>query len=247
MRIALVDDSQRDLSSLASQLERYASEKGVRFDLKAFSGGEALLRDYRPGDFDLIFLDIFMDGMTGIETARRIRGVDDDTCIVFLTTSDEHQAEAIHLHVYDYLNKGEDVATLWDVMDRILRGRRARPVKSLTFVSHRVSCSLPYDEITYISADRNYLAIHDSQGRAHRTRMTFSAVESLLSQDVRFLTILRGIIVNMDHIVNVTKNTCILKGNICLPVNVKNSGRIERCWANYTFEKIRNEGSEGTV
>ena len=246
MRIALVDDRPDDLSLISARLDQYAGDRGLRFELEAFSSGEALLRGYRPRHYDLLFLDIFMDGMTGIDAARRVRAVDDDTCIVFLTTSDEHQAEAIHLNVYDYLKKGADPSGLWAVMDRIMRRQKRRTAKYLSFVSHKVEYNLPYDDITYVSAERNYLSIHDNRGNEHKARMTFSAAEELLSQDARFLTVLRGVLVNMDYITDVTGSTCSLRGNVHLPISMRNSGRIEQCWTNYTFFKIRSENAEGT-
>jgi len=256
MDIAMVDDRPEDLGRLEALLRQYAAMNGLIFRLDSYDSGEALLRNYRPHRYGVIFLDVYMSGMTGIEAAARIRKQDDDTCLVFLTASDEHQAEAIHHHVYDYINKDGAPETVWQVMDRILHRHTAHRARRLKFVGKavpkqgeadgmdRTEYSLAYDDIVYISAERNYLTIHDRLGNAYRARMTFSSVEEQLGADDRFLKLLRGVLVNMDYITDVSTNTCLLLEDIRLPVNVKNSAKIEQIWTNYTFSRIRRESAE---
>ena len=51
-------------------------------------------------------------------------------------------------------------------------------------------------------------------------------------------------IVNMDYLVDIADGACTLKGNIRLPVNIRNASRLERIWTSYTFEKIRQQSRE---
>ena len=60
----------------------------------------------------------------------------------------------------------------------------------------------------------------------------------------QILQVLRGVIVNMDYLMDIAGGTCTLKGNIRLPVNIRNASRLERVWTNYTFEKIRKQSRE---
>ena len=92
-----------------------------------------------------------------------------------------------------------------------------------------------------LTADRNYLVIHSRQKRQYRARMTLSSVWSQLEQDGRFLQVLRGVIVNMDYITDISDNTCCLQGDLRLPVSVRNRTRIEQLWTDYTFSRIRRE------
>ena len=245
MNIALVDDRAAARAELAGHLKEYAALNGLSFSLHPFSGGEALLEGYAPNHYALIFLDIYMNGLSGIETAEKIREVDDRVLLVFLTTSDAHQSQAIHWNVFDYINKEEGREAVFRVMDRILR-RRTRPEgPCLSFTADKTEYRLSYSDLVCLTADRNYLVLTDRSGKEYRTRMTFSAVSALLGQDGRFLTILRGVIVNMDYITDIQGSTCILQGNRHLPVSVRNREKIEQIWTNYTFSKIRRESMEG--
>ena len=73
MKIALVDDDPRALA----QLEQYLTEQlGRETEISHYGSGEALLADWRPGAFELVVLDIYMGGATGMEVARRLRADD---------------------------------------------------------------------------------------------------------------------------------------------------------------------------
>ena len=241
MNIAVVDGRPEDLAETSETLKAYAGRNSLCFDLSTFPDGASLLENYRPNRFRIIFLDIFMNGLSGIETARRIRELDEDVSIVFLTVSDEHQSEAIHLHVYDYLNKEDGRDAIFGMLDRFFRKRADTEQKRIDFTVNRQPVRLPYNDLVYAAADRNYLVLHDRKGTEYRTRMTFSALQARLEADSRFLQILRGVIVNMDYITDVSKNVCCLQGSIHLPVSIRNRERIEQIWNNYTFAGIRRE------
>ena len=92
MHIALADDRPDARKKLSEALSDFAFRNGLHFDIHAFPSGEALLEASISTRFSVIFLDVFMEGMSGIETAAKIRETDEDVCLVFLTTSNEHQA-----------------------------------------------------------------------------------------------------------------------------------------------------------
>ena len=74
--------------------------------------------------------------------------------------------------------------------------------------------------------------------------MTFSSIKDKLDEVNHFLQLLRGLLVNMDYITDFDNETCRLKGNISLPINVRNAKKIEQVWHNYMFNKIRREQRE---
>ena len=245
MNIAIVDDRPEDREQLARVLRHCAAGRGLAFHTEAFSSGEELTASAFAGRYDLIFLDVYMgDGINGVQTAEQIRQQDEKVLLVFLTDSNEHQAEAIHWHVYDYLSKDRLEEKVESLLGRILRGRDEGKTKALSFTTEKIPVSIPYDRLVCLTADRNYLIIRDADGRVYRTRMTFSGILEELGKDSRFLQVLRGVIVNMDYLMDIADGACTLKGKIRLPVNIRNASRLERVWTNYTFEKIRRQSRE---
>ena len=86
VNIAVVDDLARDRETVRAKVLGYAACRGLPWQVTVFSGGEELLADLTPGRYDVVFLDILMGGLDGIETARRLRQVDRDALLVFVTT-----------------------------------------------------------------------------------------------------------------------------------------------------------------
>ena len=76
MNIAIVDDLTVDLQKLKILLEQYASMHRIDLEISCFHSAESFLAEYRPYQYTILFLDIFMDGMTGVEAAGKIREMD---------------------------------------------------------------------------------------------------------------------------------------------------------------------------
>ena len=243
--IAIVDDLQAEIDSFHSILADYAAANQMQLTLHCFHCAEELLKDYRPFAYTAIFIDIYMDRMTGIEAAEKIRAIDSDTLIIFLTVSKGHMSDGFRFHSYDYINKPADRKRLFSVMDDILKRYTViSGSPKLTFSSHRKEHSILYSDIMFVRSQANYLEITDSFGNTYKTRMTFSSIKDKLDEVNHFLQLLRGLLVNMDYITDFDNETCRLKGNISLPINVRNAKKIEQVWHNYMFNKIRREQRE---
>lgn len=92
VRIAIVEDSDQDRELLKKNLSRYEREKDIRFDLTEFSDGEDLVTDY-SADYDLILMDIKMTFMDGMRAAKKIREMDSEVVIVFITNMPQYAIE----------------------------------------------------------------------------------------------------------------------------------------------------------
>ena len=246
MNIAIVEDMHVDSEILKAQLMDYASANRLKLDIDCFESAEELLADYQPLKYTVIFLNIyFLNGMDGTEAAEKLRTEDNFTLLVFLTSSKDHMPNAFKVHAYDYIEKPIDSTRLYSMMDDILKQIHVRPgVSRLHFICQRKEFSLPYSEIVSVATTANYLEITERTGSVFRTRMTFSAAYEQLSKDPRFLLIMRGILVNMDYIIDISEKTCHVEGNIFLPINIRNSKKIEQIWKNYVIAKNRQETLE---
>lgn len=239
MNIALIDDIPMETERIRILLQKYAVTNSLDFDIRCFSHAEDLLADYHPFQYAVIFMDIYMEGMNGIDAAAKLRAADPDVLLIFLTGSSDYMSDAFRYHVYDYIQKPAEAARLFGVMDDILK-KHTPTVDTLSFISSRTQYCLPYTDIVALRAVGHYLDILDKDNQVHKTRMTFSEVYALLSQDRRFLLILRGVIVNMDYVLRFSDGMCHLPFNRYLPINVRNSKKIEQTWSNYILTKKRS-------
>ena len=105
-RIAVVDDLERDRAWLAEKLADYMARERLEYELTAFASGEAFSAALEQGQrFNLVFMDIYMDGITGIEAAQALRARDMDCKLVFLTTSEDFMRQGFSLNSAHYLIK----------------------------------------------------------------------------------------------------------------------------------------------
>ena len=248
MNIAVVDDQIKETGILCDTLSEYASSTGLSLTIDRFDSGEAFLAAYRPYLYAVIFLDIYMGGISGIETARSVRESDAEAQIVFLTSSMDHMSDAFSVHAFQYILKNGNEEDLREklilVMEDIFRSKSSNtPVLSFTWdkKDHKIS----YDDIVYVRSSNHNVEIMDSHKVGYFPRITYAAIFKKLSGDGRFVQINRGILVNIDKIVSFSPpsepNVCTLEGDYRFPVNLREKKAINEIRQNYIFSKMHNE------
>lgn len=243
MNIAIVDDSREDREKLRGILEKYADAGGEKFNIEHFESAEALLDNYQPFLYAILFLDIYMDGMTGMQAAEIIRKTDGDIILIFLTTSEEHYVAALHNHAFDYIEKPADQVRVFRIMDDILK-KKTELGKSLSFSVNRTEYHLALSDIVAVSASSHKVEIYDKCGNTYTPRLTFSSVSDEIFQDKRFLLVIRGVIVNMDFIQSFRNGVCYLESGIEFPCNLRKEKQFVSTWQNYIFQKLRKEAMD---
>lgn len=242
MNIAIVDDNPIEIKCLLKFTKEYFSVNNIDINIFTFDSAEKMLADYRPVKYSIILLDILMFGMSGIEAANRLRELDDEVMIIFTTSSQEYLKDAFGIHAYDYLIKPIAKQRLFKLYDDITR-LKTKEEDCLQIYSNKEDFFIPFSSILAIDTSAHYINIYDNLGNTCKIRLTFSSASETLLQDPRFLVVMRGIIVNMDYIVEFKDQMCCLDGNIQFPVSIKNSRDLEQIWQNYKYKKAKEKQS----
>ena len=103
-RIAIVEDEAAVREQLAGYVQRYTRQYGTQFEVTMFTDGVEILEDYRPV-YDIIFLDVEMQHLDGMETARRIRELDSDVLLIFITNMAQYAIKRYAVGALDYVLK----------------------------------------------------------------------------------------------------------------------------------------------
>lgn len=104
IRVAIVEDEAEIRAQLMGYVQRYTRQYGTAFEVKTFADGLEILEDYRPA-YDLILLDIEMKHLDGMETARRIRELDPEVMLVFITNMAQYAIKGYAVGALDYVLK----------------------------------------------------------------------------------------------------------------------------------------------
>lgn len=105
MRIAVVDDEPIYIDLLKSICNEFEIQRELCLDVFSFSSGKAFLDAFEAGAYQIVFMDILMKNMDGIDTARKMREQDKSCFLVFLTSSTDFMPEAFSCHAFDYVVK----------------------------------------------------------------------------------------------------------------------------------------------
>ena len=104
IRIALVEDDPAYAEQLLSYLKEYEKESKERISVQTFSDGEDIVTEYRA-DYDIILMDVEMKFMDGMSAAEKIRKMDTEVVIIFITNMPQYAIQGYKVNALDYILK----------------------------------------------------------------------------------------------------------------------------------------------
>ena len=241
MQIAVVDDVKLDREKLEHGINKwFADNRGDSKIITCFNNGESLLKVFEPEKFQIVFMDILMNNLSGIETAQKLRALDNKTLIIFTTSSKEYAFDAFPVHAFDYIIKPCTAEKVNHVLSEALSFMETfEPV-----IDVRVSRStyrIKLRDISVIMSRDHFVEIVLSGGNCMICSMTFREFETELSADKRFLSCNRGIIINMDCVASLgsDKEIFIMNDGLTVPIKVKGRKKIIDEFTQYQISRIR--------
>lgn len=210
--VAICDDDKIFCDMLRELLDEYIHKSDFRMEIETFSGGEELLASSRK--FDLVFLDHSMKGISGMETARRLRAMKNNCGIIFVTSYPEIVYESFEVHTFRFLLKPVDKGKLFAALDSFFAEREK--VSSLPIYNGGEYRLVRTDEILYLEAKGRCCCVVTGE-ESLITSKTISQVTDLLPKHC-FFRIHRSYTVNLYAIVSLGKDDVELSNGIRLPI-----------------------------
>lgn len=193
MRVAVCDDEKMMRDRLCQMIEAFLDSKGIARQIVPLSDGRALLE---AGDFDVIFLDIQMQGMDGMETARLLRERGDSCFLVFVTVLEEYVFDAFQVEASDYLVKPVEPGRFASAMERACKAWQGKK-NGLVVRTKQQQRFFKFGEVLYCEVIGRKIYLHTaSETVDYYERLTI--LEEQL--DGRFFKCHRSFLVNLDHV-----------------------------------------------
>lgn len=209
MKIAICDDEPADLRLIQSYCNQYDSELSTA----AFSNGEALLDAYKSSFYDLVFLDIEMGQMNGLEVGARLINMPQKPVIVFTTQSLNYAVRGYGIAMR-YLPKPITYDTFSAVMG--LAMERILP-KKISIFSNGEQILVPVNKILYFEVLRHQVCIHLSSGEKLSMRGTLTEAISQVPHSA-FVQPHKSYYINMEHVDRLTQQNITMTNGDLIPI-----------------------------
>lgn len=236
LRLAICDDLPKEREALLALLE----QAPIPTVCTQFASSEELLEAFRPGGFDLLLMDIYMDGMTGVEAVLKIREMDEHIPIAFTTTSTEHTLESYRLSVLKYLEKPVKQKDLDDLLHLVKLQRDSAP--RLTIRQNGAEQRLPLSELLCLEQKAHHVLLSRKDGSVLRL---YGKLSDLLPQleGQPFFCPHKSYCVNLAFVrgINEEYQSYELADGKMVPISRSNRAGARRAWEDYLFARTRGE------
>ncbi len=241
MKIAIVDDNPSEINRLSQSISLWAQQNGIVTETKPFDSGEAFSRSLSEDKYDIVFMDIILNGQNGIETARQLRHLTLETLLIFVTSSTEFMAQAFPCHAFDYVIKPCQDEQIHRILNEAMRALH-KPVDYLDLNDDRLGGKLLLSDILYVYSDSNYCDIYTKK-QLRKVRISFTELSQKLSGHPSFMVVGRGVIVNFDNTSHISGLDCVMTNGDKVPVSRRKIKETEQAFLNRQFSQLLAEGN----
>jgi len=241
MHIAICDDNLEELSRIVTLMENFRCEIDGSITYETFTSAIELIETIRTRRFDLLLLDILMPGITGMEAAREIRSTDSELPIIFLTSSREFAVESYRVGAMDYIMKPARKDEIFPSISKQL-AKYKQEDSYLTLKTGSGIVKLPFSQIIYVEVLNRSVQFILTNGDMRKAYGYLADYESDLLSDSNFYKPHRSYIVNMSHVLELTKEGFATRTGNTVPVAREAFTKAKAAYMKYLLEpKNRRE------
>ncbi len=204
MFIAILEDNAGYRKTIREYIARYQSESAVEIQTTEYANGMDLLDDFR-GQYDILLMDIGMQGLSGMETAKQIRSEDENVVIVFITKLEQYAIEGYSVDAFDFILKPITYYNFSVKLARAVRRAQNRSPGRIWLAIKGGARSLETRDIYFVEIDGHTLRYHIRQ-EVLEIRGTMKQAESELT-DYHFVKCNQWCLVNLQHVKEIRENT----------------------------------------
>ena len=231
LKIAICEDTESEMNTLLATLKKCS----IASQPSTFSSAEDFLKVYKPGEYDLILMDIYMQGMTGVDAVSRIRERDHNTPIAFVTTSTDFALEGYRLSVLKYIEKPFKQEDLEEMLQ--LAKMKSDSAPSLLIQKNGMPSKVKLSRILYLEQQTRQVIIHMDSGE---TIQVYDRISNMLLQlqDSSFFNCHKSYVVNFAYVKYVDNElkTFVMTNGDNIPIRRESISLAKRSLDDYIFE-----------
>ena len=235
LQIAVVDDIADDRRQMHMMIEEWFASD--RDDITAYitefaSAEDFLMKGGLSGQYDIVFLDIRMEGQNGLEAAAKLRIARVATKVVFVTSESSYALDAYSVHPFDFLVKPFDRKRL-GILLRDLLQEFASEEKILEIRVPFGTVNVPVSQIISIVSRGHTVEFKMENGNTVASSSTFAEIKKSMNPHKNFLDINRGILINMDRALFLQEGSVVMSNRVSYPLRVRDQASLIRTFTQY--------------
>lgn len=235
VRLAIVEDDAQLHNYYGKMIETWAKARKVRLNITFIESAEEYLFKYdRPNEFDILFLDVCMKDMNGMELAHAVRKFDRRVQIVFLTGKTEYVFEGYEIGAVRYLVKPVEENELAKALEACMEKLEGSRDDYLTIKYHGENLRLSRSDIVSVKVEGHYLQMQTTD-EVYEWKASLREMMDKLDSE-KFVMANRSIVVNLEFVDKITREECILENGEKIPVSRGAYGPLNDAFMKYFFK-----------
>lgn len=238
LKIAICDDKESDRNQLSKLILLYTKQTMLDAEVDKYGSGEALLEAYPNLLYPIVFLDIFMGGLSGVDAAVKIRKINPDCMLIFTTQSPDYMAAGFNVGATHYLLKPLTYEKVEQALDRCRR-IFSENARYFCVTSDRRTVRIRFCDVLYVEVYGKFVLIHTVRGDI-KTYTSLSEISNMIG-DGSFLQCHRCYIVNMNAISSVRKESFVLDNGMTVPIRRKGRQELKDAYSRFFLTELRRQ------
>lgn len=210
LKIAFCDDDQYYIDYMSQMLREILEDMRLEYDIVTFNDGKSLLKDYRKEEsYDLMFIDIGMNEMDGITLVKRIREMDEQVILVFLTMLEDRVFETFGYNIFRFITKKSDDAHKKYIFRECIE--RAKSLKNIyIFNTDEGKLKIKESEIVYFERNLRKFYMMTIRGKYRVIVDNFEQLNKVIESSPSFQMLSRSTLINLRFVDEITKNNEVI-------------------------------------
>lgn len=216
INIGICDDEASMRKALRTPLELKLQLLGADYQIYEYDSGEALTTRPEAESLDILFLDIEMKKLSGMDTARNLRKRDARTLLIFVTAYPDYVFQGYEVHAFHYILKPYDEHKIQNVLEQALKELGKSQEQFFTLEQKSGILKIPMKKILAFSSDRRKIILSLKDGK----QTDFYGKLDLVERDLPdyFIRCHNRHLVNLNYVTALEKDHCIC-GPLQFPVS----------------------------
>ena len=235
IRIAMCDDETMFLQTYQKKVSELFQEHNVDCKIDTYTDTVRFLEHCEKTSYDLIFLDIDMPGIDGLELGKRLNSYCKKAIIIFVTNHEKYAIDAFDCDACGYLLKNCDEGRFSDTIEKAIRRYRALN-QNIFLDTETGTATIPVDSILHIEYSGRRCHYHTTSGEYIIRRSLNSALSEL--QEFGFIRIHQYRIVNLAKIRMIQKNSLVLVDNSIIELSRYRRNEALQKYVEFRKEKL---------